>query len=137
MMKNKLTENETVQFLIDYLEKDDWKIESFCLGQKHGNDIVAVKENRKLIVEVKGAKADDSSPTKKREYFSNGQIKNHLGKAIVKILDEKSKNPYAEYAIAHPEDKDIRKSISHIIPYINKLDIKHFWVSSSKTIIEE
>jgi hypothetical protein len=40
----KLTEDETIKILIDYLMDNDWEIESFCLGQQKGNDIEAIKD---------------------------------------------------------------------------------------------
>lgn len=134
---SKLTEDETVTILAEYLKQSGWIIESFCLGQTHGNDIVASKSNTTLIVEAKGAKAGDNSPTKKREYFDSGQIKTHFGKALVKVLDEKYLNPKSKYAIAHPDDKDIRRIIGHLTPFLKFLDIKHFWVSADGTVIEE
>lgn len=133
----KLTEDEIVNILIDHLKLNGWKIDSFCLGQKQGRDIVASKANSTLIIEAKGARAGDNSPTKKREYFNSGQIKTHFGKAIVKVLEEKSLNPVANLAIAHPDDMAIRKSIGHLIPFLEILGIKHFWVSANGTVIEE
>jgi hypothetical protein len=137
LVMSKLTEDETVKILADYLKKSGWKIESICLGQTHGNDIVASKLNTTLIVEAKGARASDNSPTKKREHFNSGQIKTHFGVALVKILQEKHLNPKNKFAIAHPDDKDIRRTIGNLIPFLNILDIKHFWVSNNGTIIEE
>jgi len=133
----KLTEDETILILIDHLKENDWKIESYCLGQQKGNDIVAKKDKETLIIEAKGAKASDNSPTKKREKFSSGQIKTHFGKALVKILDEKYLNPNAQFAIAQPDDNDIRKSVGHIIPFLKQLEINHYWVSSDSKIILE
>lgn len=133
----KLTEDETIDILIEYLKTNSWKIDSSCKGQKHGNDIEASKPNCTLIVEVKGARAGDNSPTKKRDHFDSGQIKTHFGKAIVKVLDEKHRNPKYNIAIAHPDDIDIRKSISHLIPFINSIGIKHYWVSADGDVIEE
>lgn len=65
----KLTEDETVKYLLKYLESQEWKIISYCLGQKRGYDIVAERENERIIVEVKGAKANDYSPTKEKKTF--------------------------------------------------------------------
>ncbi len=133
----KQTEDEIVKILIEHLIQNGWKIESFCLGQTHGNDIVASKAQTKLIIEAKGAKASNSSPTKKREYFDSGQIKTHFGKAIVKMLEVKLSNQEAEFAIAHPDDIDIRKTIGHLIPFLKPIGIKHFWVSADGTVKEE
>ena len=134
---SKLTEDETVTFLADHLKQNGWTVDSFCLGQKHGCDIIASKSNSTLIVEVKGARAGDNSPTKKREHFDIGQIKTHFGKALVKALEEKYLNPKNKFAIAHPDDKDIRRTIGHLTPFLKTLGIKHFWVSADGTVIEE
>ncbi len=133
----KLTEDEVILSLIEYLQDEGWEIDSYCLGQQQGIDIVAFKENTKLIIEAKGAKASDNSPTKKREKFSKGQIKNHFGKAIVKILEEKHNNPNAEFAIAHPDDEDIKKALTNLLPFLKLLSIKHYWVKSDKSEFEE
>ena len=127
-IENKLTEDETVILLIERLKLDGWKVDKFCLGQTKGNDIEATKNRQNLIIEVKGAKAGDNSPTKRRDFFDSNQIKTHFGKAIVKVLSEMTKNPENNYAIAHPNDELIKKSIGNLIPFLEKLDIKHFWV---------
>lgn len=129
----KLTEDETVNLLKDHLENTGWHIgDKFCLGQKHGIDIEACKGKDILLVEVKGARASDTAPTKKREHFDSGQIKTHFGKALVKMLHEKSLNPKAKLAIAHPDDNDIKKAIGHIIPFLKNVGIIHFWVSQNQ-----
>jgi hypothetical protein len=133
----KQTEDEIINILIAHLKVSGWTIDSHCLGQKHGNDIVASKSRSKLIIEAKGARAGDKSPTKKREYFDSGQIKTHFGKALIKILEEKHLNDRYKYAIAHPDDTDIRKSIGHLVPFLKTLDIKHYWVSPGGNVIEE
>ena len=133
----KLTEDQTVEFLMKHLKNEGWQIESHCLGQKHGCDIVAVKLDKKLLIEVKGARAGDESPTKKREYFDSGQIKTHFGKAIIKILEDKYKNPKAKFAIAHPDDSGIRRAIGHLTPFLKTMGIKHYWVSLIGGVVED
>jgi hypothetical protein len=96
-----------------------------------------IKKGTALYVEVKGARAGDNSPTKRREYFDGGQIKTHFGKAVVKVLDDKYLNPNFKFAIAHPNDQEIKKSIGHLIPFLKQLDIIHFWVSSDGSVIKE
>ena len=64
-IQNKLTEDETVLLLIDYLESNGYIIEDYCLGHKRGIDIISSKNNKKFLIEVKGAKANDNSPIKK------------------------------------------------------------------------
>lgn len=132
-----MTEDDVVILLKRHLENNDWIVGSnYCLGQKRGPDIKARKGNNILIVEAKGAKANDSSPTKKRKYFDTGQIKTHFGKALVKILEMKKNMPDAFFAIAHPDDPDVRRAIGGITTFLKELNIKHFWVARNK-IIEE
>lgn len=137
MNLDKLTEDKTVLLLIAYLNSKDYDIISYCLGQKRGYDIIAEKNGQKLIIEVKGAKANKDSPTKRREYFDSGQIKTHFGKAIVKSLETKVKFPNSKIAIAHPDDKDIKKAIGELIHEINKFGITHFWVNPNGSVIED
>jgi hypothetical protein len=137
MTQNKLTEDRTVELLIEHLKTENYTIESFCLGQKRGYDIVAKKNEKKLIIEVKGAKAHKNSPTKRREYFDSGQIKTHFGKAIVKALETKVKFPTSDIAIAHPNDENIKKAIGELISEINKFGIIHYWVNPNGKVIKE
>lgn len=81
--------------------------------------------------------AGDNSPTKKRKHFDSGQIKTHFGKAIVKVLDDKHLNPDSTFAIAHPDDLEIRKSIGHLTPFLKTMGIQHFWVSRNGRVIED
>ncbi len=135
----KLTENDVVNLLADFLKNTGWEIEKICLNNERGNDIEAKKNGQKLIVEAKGAKANDNAFTKKREKFDGGQIKDHFGKAIVKILEEKEKNKNSntKFAIAHPNDSDIKKHIGHLISYLNKLGITHYWIGKDGDVIED
>ncbi|MET3114614.1 hypothetical protein AAKU52_002349 [Pedobacter sp. CG_S7] len=133
----KLTEDETIYLLMTHLEEGGWNIDSHCLGQTRGCDILASKRGEKLMIEVKGAKAGNNSPTKRREHFDSGQIKTHFCKAIVKILDNRYVNPKSKFAIAHPDDTAIRKSIEHLTPELKLLGITHFWVSESGLVIED
>lgn len=135
LYQTKLTENQTIEILMNHLENNGWKIESYCLGQTRGHDIVAAKNGEVMFMEVKGAKADDSSPTKKRSHFDSGQVKTHFGKAIVKMLEERFKNPTVTLAIAHPDDENIRKAIGNLTPQLKELNIHHYWVSGNGDIM--
>lgn len=133
----KLTENQVVEGLMQYLQNTGWEIDDHCLGFKHGIDIVAVKENTKLIVEAKGARANDGAHNAVRKQFDSGQLKTHLGKAIVKILEEMTKNPRARFAIAHPDDVYIRQCIGPSIKHLKKMGIIHYWVAENGNVTEE
>ena len=135
-INNKLTEDETVELLMDFLKSDGYKILDYCKGHKRGIDITAERNNRKLLIEVKGARANHNSKIKKRPYFDSGQIKDHFGKAIVKSLEVKSDFPDCDIAIAHPEDDLIKKHINKSVQHLKKLEIFHFWVSKNGKVIK-
>ncbi|MBI2284304.1 MAG: hypothetical protein HYU71_11395 [Bacteroidetes bacterium] len=135
--ESKQTEDEVVQKLIIHLENNGWIIDSFCLGHTHGCDIVATKNKIELVIEVKGARASDNSPVKKRDFFDSGQIKTHFGKSMVKVLEEMHKRPNSTFGIAHPDDADIRKAIGHLVSNLKKLNIIHYWVKINGEIVEE
>jgi hypothetical protein len=137
MMNEQLTEDDTIKILMKYLVSENWKIESHCLGQQRGYDIVANKGIEKLIIEVKGAKANDKSPTKRRHHFDSGQIKSHFGKAIIKSFETQNVFPNAQVAIAHPDNEYLRKVIGTLITNINNAGITHFWVNPSGQVITE
>ena len=84
----KLTEDQTVLILIEHLKLKGWDIESYCLGQQRGYDIVASKYEQKLFVEVKGAKGNDNSPTKKENILIRGKLKIILGKPLLNPLKQ-------------------------------------------------
>ena len=135
-INNKLTEDETVELLMVFLKSDGYKILDYCNGHKRGIDITAERNNRKLLIEVKGARANHNSKIKKRPYFDSGQIKDHFGKAIVKSLEVKSDYPDCDIAIAHPEDDLIKKHINKSVQHLKKLEIFHFWVSKNGKVIK-
>ena len=136
-INEKLTEDETVELLMDFLKSDGYNILDYCKGHTRGIDITAEKNNRKLLIEVKGARANHNSKIKKRLYFDSGQIKDHFGKAIVKSLETINSHPNAKIGIAHPDDEDIRRVIGGITKNVTKLGITHYWVNENNITIEQ
>ena len=133
----KLTEDEVVVYLSNWLQSKGWTITEKCTGHTHGIDILAEKDGKKLFVEAKGARGNPKSHVTTREYFDSGQLKTHLGKAIIKLLELKSKYPGNLYAIAQPDDEYLREHLEHIIQELNKLGFMIYWVKSAEEIIEE
>lgn len=128
-MARKLTENEVVTSLGDYLEKNGWEVISKSLGFERGYDLQATKAGKMLAVEAKGACANKEAHNKVRAYFDGGQIKTHFGKALLKVLDIKTVHPDWLVAIAQPDDVLVRKHTEQFLPYLKQIGIIHFWVS--------
>ncbi|MFH0830067.1 MAG: hypothetical protein V1887_02820 [Candidatus Aenigmatarchaeota archaeon] len=130
-------EDDVIRCLCKWLETRGWKIEETSIGHKHGCDIVARKDGKRLIVEAKGRKGNPRSHVTKRPKFDSGQIKDHFGKALVKILEERNKDQNAIIAIAQPNDNHIRECLKHVIPEVKKSDIKLYWIESAEIVEEE
>ena len=113
-----MLENEVIKHLCIWLEANGWKIESTALNRDKGDDIRASKDGRILLVEAKGAKGNPENHSVVRDIFSPGQIKDHLGKAIVKALELKAKNPNALIVIAHPATEKILSIVKPIAPQL-------------------
>ena len=134
MENYKLTEDEVILLLIDWLKSKDWVITDYCLGHTRGIDITAKKNSDVLYIEAKGARASSSSPIRKRKKFDSGQIRGHLGKAIVKSVETQIKHPSSIVAIAHPMDVDLFNICDPVFNELEKLKIYKFWVSKEKVL---
>ena len=134
MENYKLTEDEVILLLIDWLKSKDWVITDYCLGHTRGIDITAKKNSDVLYIEAKGARASSSSPIRKRKKFDSGQIRDHLGKAIVKSVETQIKHPSSIVAIAHPMDVDLFNICDPVFNELEKLKIYKFWVSKEKVL---
>ena len=133
----KLYENEVIDYLSVWLTKRGWNILERSKGHSRGIDIKAEKNLKILIIEAKGSKGNPRSPVTTRSSFDSGQIKDHFGKAIVKILEQKHLNPNAIVGIAQPNDEYLRSHIDAAAKEVRKFGIKLFWVESSEVVIEE
>ena len=133
----KLTENEVIDYLSIWLEKKGWIILEKSKGHSRGIDIKASRNNQILFIEAKGSKGNTKSPVTTRPYFDSGQIKDHFGKALIKILELKHNNPDAIFGIAQPNDDYLRGHIEDASKEISKFGIKLYWVESPEKIFLE
>ncbi len=129
-----MIEDEVIKFLCSWLETDGWEIKSVALGRERGDDIRAVRGGQVLLVEAKGAKGNPKNHNVVRPEFDSGQIKNHLGEAIVKALELKTRNPKAKIVIAHPATDKILKIVTPIARQLVPVEISFAFVSDDGTI---
>jgi len=132
-----LTENEVIDNLCYWLDKNGWEILEKSKGHSRGIDIKASRNEQILIIEAKGSKGNPKSPVTTRPRFDSGQIKDHFGKAIVKVLEQKHSNPKAIIGIAQPNDEYLIKHIHDAAEEIRKMGIKLYWVESKDNVIVE
>jgi hypothetical protein len=128
-----LMEDFVVNSIVTHLKSKGYRIVSFATGRNHGIDVHAAQENHVILVEAKGAKGNSQNGPVKRQKFDSGQIKDHLGKAILKVLELKNHDPNAELWIAHPDTPAIRTVVEPVKKHLSVLGIKCVYVSQSGT----
>lgn len=129
-----MIENDVIKHLCAWLSKNGWTIESISLDRTHGDDIRANKDGQLLLVEAKGAKGNPKNHSVVRDEFDSSQIKDHLGKAIVKAFELKTRSPHAAIVIAHPATSKIRKVVDPIAPHLVSLGILLAFVNDDGSI---
>jgi hypothetical protein len=129
-----MIENDVINHLCIWLTDNGWTIESTALDRNHGDDIRASKSGQLLLVEAKGAKGNPKNHSVVRSEFDSGQIKDHLGKAIVKALELKTRNPTASIVIAHPATEKIRKIVSPVASHLIQLGISFAFVQDDGAV---
>lgn len=129
-----LTENDVIDFLVKYLKKREYEIISICNTGQRGNDIVAKKEDRFLIVEAKGQTSSDPNSKRYGIEFDTAQKKIHVAEAILKTMEIQDKYPNGTVAIALPDDNRHRNIIRDIKPSLKKLDIIIFFIDKKGNV---
>ena len=129
-----MTENDVINKLCHWLEQDGWQIETRALNRDRGDDIRARKNGTTLLVEAKGAKGNPELRDVVRDVFDAGQIKDHLGKAIVKVFELKNRDDEAIVAIAHPNTERIRRIVDPLVHHLNRAGILLVFVSESGSV---
>ena len=124
-----MLEDEVIHFLCQWLQNNGWKIESMALGRAHGDDIRASKNGHVLLVEAKGARGNPENLNVVRDEFDLSQIRDHLGKAIVKALELKAERPHALVAIAHPVTDKILKIVKPVAGQLRGIEILFAFVA--------
>lgn len=124
-----MTEDEVIDAVIGFLEDKGWIIESRCTAQQHGEDIVALRNGDRLVIEAKGASSSKPHTNRYGFEFSTGQIFDHVAKAILKALRVVGRRE-TRTAVALPDNDGHREEIKQVHDALRRLDISVFWVSS-------
>lgn len=130
-----ITENEVVDMVISKLQELGYRIVSSCDTNTKGVDIVAEKNNKKLLIEAKGGTTSKESAKEGRP-FDRNQAKTHISVAIFKLLQLKEKNRDALLAMALPCERHHFEFIDSIKTSVRELEIVIFWCNKERTIIQ-
>ena len=125
----------------EYLEREGYKIIKFNENKRSkGHDIVAEKNGKRVIVEVKGypydkyvigKKKGDIKPTRQTT-----QARHWFSKVIFQVLLAKSENPNAMIYIGLPKFKTYERLIDKLENILKTLKIGCYLVEENGTVIE-
>ena len=123
-----LTEDQVVDAVRSHLEQEGWLIRSFAHAHQHGDDVVAEREGRRLVVEAKGEGSSKEGTRRYGRPFTRNQVGTHVAVATYRALTVVSRGE--EAAIALPENDHHLRAVQSTATALNRLGIRVFWVSS-------
>lgn len=136
MSSDPLTEDFAVLAYVDYLKSQGWTVDSYCLGKQRGTDIVASKDEKRLLVEAKGARGNQTDKNVVRSIFDSWQIRDHLGKAIVKVLELRLKHKGANLVVLHTGTDLIRGIVDPVGEQLKaSMNIEFAYVNPGRGVI--
>ena len=117
----------------DFLVQNGYEITKFCEDKREkGHDIEAIKDGRKIIMEVKGYPSDKYviGPYKGEKKPTNPklQAKHWFGEALLSLLMAKSENPDCKIVMGLPDFKKYRELLDKVEFVIKKLDMGYILV---------
>lgn len=128
-----LYEDDVVRAVMRHLELEGWSIDSFALSHEHGDDIVATRRGRRLVVEAKGDGSSKSNTARFGKPFTRNQVKTHVAVAVLRAMRVVSVEE-AQAAVALPDSDFHRVEIDRIAPALLKLGVQVFWVASDRSV---
>lgn len=130
-----LTENDVVEAVSKYLEKNGYIVNQALTTSQHGIDIVATAKNGKqCFIEAKGATSSKSGSNRYGKEFTVSQINTHIGVALVKAFQTLQIHPSQEVAIAVPGNNGHRKVINSMLIPIRNSGIGVLFVNENKNV---
>lgn len=128
-----LLEDDVVDAVAGLLIRNGWEIESVAHAHERGDDIVAVKNGVRLLVEAKGA---GSSKARTKRYglpFTGNQVGSHVGVAVVRALRWAAAGDVRP-ALAFPDNPHHRCQVDPIAPSLDRVGVGVFWVTEDRHV---
>ena len=138
-MTKMLTENDIVEKLAEFLQKNGYEIEQKLTTNQTGIDIIAENDFEKIYIEAKGETSASKTSKRFGLPFNRNQVKSHISVALLAtmiVISSKPSGIKTKVGIALPDNEEHRRVINKIIPALKKLDIKLYWVSNTTIKIE-
>lgn len=131
-----LYEDDVVRATMRYLEASGWTVESYALAHQHGDDIVATRDDERLIVEAKGAGSSKEGTHRFGQAFTRNQVGSHVSVAVLRALGVWSGGA-ALAGLAFPDNAHHRSQVAPVLPALTELGIIVFWVSADLRVSAE
>lgn len=100
-------------------------------GKEHGIDVSAVHLNTKMLVESKGSHANTHDTN---TVFDSGQMWDHLGKQVIKLMALKKANPTSLLFMANPDIPRLLLLVQSIEPSLHDIGLIQLWVRQDLTV---
>ena len=128
-----LLEDDVVDAVVAFMAARGWEIQSTAHASQHGDDIDALKDGQRLLVEAKGAGSSKASTRRYGQPFTGNQVGSHIGVAVVRALRWVS-GGVARPALAFPDNRHHRDRVDAIAPALAQLGVGIFWVSDDREV---
>lgn len=128
-----LYEDQVVEAVARFLSAHGWHIESRVTSKQHGDDLVATKDARRLLVEAKGETSSDPTTSRYGSEFSLNQVGTHVGVAVLRSLRWVSRGD-VDAAIALPDNERHRRKVGEVSVALHRAGIGVLWVSPDMSV---
>lgn len=123
-------EDDVVEAVATHLRTDGWTVVSVALATQHGDDIVAVRGDERLVVEAKGQGSSKPHTSRFGQPFNRRQAATHVGVAILRALRVVSDGT-SSAAIALPYDELHLREVERVAPALSRLGVRVYWVDQA------
>tara|TARA_Y100000588_G_scaffold384357_1_gene475471 strand:+ start:563 stop:973 length:411 start_codon:yes stop_codon:yes gene_type:complete len=129
-----LTENQVVKHVCDHLVSRGYTIDQSLHTDERGYDIIAHKDEKKLIIEAKGATSSKPGTSRYGKEFNRNQVKTHVSVALYAMAKVLNSNPKYDIGIALPYNKQHIEVVGEIKRALEILSITIFWVKENGVV---
>lgn len=135
-----LTENDIVDAVCAYLEKEGYAILQKCSTIQQGIDIIAKhpRQTGRLLIEAKGATSSREGSERFGKGFTDNQIWDRVAKGFytaVRLYGERASDGDT-VGMAFPDGPRFQKYLAPIKPFLDKVGIVIFLVSEDRSVIK-
>jgi hypothetical protein len=131
-----LTENDVIAAVCSELARIGWMTRSTATTRQRGDDIVATKGGRSLLVEAKGGTSSKEGTARFGVDFNAGQVRTHVAVAVLRAMRVVSTNN-AVAGLAFPDNARHRHEVEAVQEALDRLGIVVFWVGAHRGVTIE